>query len=150
MERLLYVSESYIDQADSLRVVSQIVVDSQLKNTALDITGAILSKGTHFAHIIEGPRSSVEKMIESVGNDQRHGNIHITARRQITQRSFQELKLAYSGSAHYVEHRIKGAFHLPTAWERNRFSNWCTEFASEFLKPPTTKVQQRLTNHNTL
>lgn len=138
MKRLLHVSKSCIDEEDPSSRVSKIVADFQLKNTALGITGAILFTGRFFVHIIEGPQSSVEELMGSLGNDPRHGNVHIVDCTQITRRRFQELKLAYSGSSKFVARRVMGSFHLVTAEERKSSSDWWTELAYEFLKPPTT------------
>lgn len=135
MKRLLYVSQSYIDEVDAPSVVSQIVAGSQLKNTRLAITGALLFTGTYFAHIIEGPRGSVEELMVSIGNDPRHGNILVVDRTPITARKFKELKLAYSGHSQFVARKIMSSFHHTTAWERKRSSDWLTDLAFQFLAP---------------
>ena len=52
MQRLLYVSESRIDEADAQSVVSQIVAHAQLKNAQLGLTGALIFTGEHFAQVL--------------------------------------------------------------------------------------------------
>ena len=99
MKRLAYVSESSIDKADAWSTAIQIVADSQLKNTKLAITGALLFTGTYFVHIIEGPEVSVVELMVSIANDPRHTNIIIIDDAPISVRKFAELRLAYSGQS---------------------------------------------------
>ena len=135
MKRLLYVSESKIEESIAHATTLQIVTDSQPKNARLDITGALIFTGTHFAHIIEGPRVSVEDLMESIGKDSRHGNIVVIDRTYIAGRKFQELKLAYSGRSQFVARRVMRSIHQTTVWERKSSSELLTELAYQFLAP---------------
>jgi|GEM_PF-566447 hypothetical protein len=144
MKRLLYVSESYIAEVDASSTVGKIVADSHVKNARLDITGALLFTGTYFAHIIEGPRGSVEELMVSIGNDPRHGNILVVERTPITSRRFKELKLAYSGRSQFVAREIISSFQHTTAWERKRSSESLTELAYEFLRHNISSISPTL------
>ena len=122
-----------MDEMDVWSAATQIVADSQLKNDKLSVTGALLFTGKYFAHIIEGPKDSVEKLMMSISKDSRHGNIHILEHSFITIRKFHALQLAYSGSSQFVTRHVIRSIRQTTAWERRCSAEWLTELAWQFL-----------------
>ena len=77
MQRLLYVSESYISPSDTATSVSEIVKHAQNKNDEIGITGALIFTGQHFAQVLEGPVDAISILMDNICNDARHGNILI-------------------------------------------------------------------------
>lgn len=132
MERLLYISESQIDDADAQSVVADIVAGAQVKNFDLGITGTLFFTGTYFAQILEGPRASVGQLMSSIIDDVRHTNIEIFDRSPITTRTFADWKMAYYGPSQFVSRHLVRLLNCPSPSEERRATKWLTELAHEF------------------
>ena len=86
MQQILYTSTSTIpgDGADLARILNQ-----SRHNNALDgIRGFLLSDGTHFIQVIEGPRASVSTCFERIKTDDRHHSIELMLERKIQATDF--------------------------------------------------------------
>ena len=55
--------------------ISDILTQSRIYNPLYNITSALLSDGEFFAHVVEGPPSSVIKLYSNIAYDTRHSNI---------------------------------------------------------------------------
>lgn len=132
MERLLYISESRIKDSDAKPMIAQIVAASQIRNTKLAITGALLFTGTHFAQILEGPTESIDLLMVSINADLRQGNILIADRSAINTRRFPDWKMAYHGPSLFVSRQVVRLLHRTSQSEQRRATEWLTELAHEF------------------
>ena len=135
MKRLLYISESNINELDAPATVLHIVATSQLKNAALALTGALLFTGVHFAQIIEGPTASIKKLMISLANDQRHGNIMVVDESRITAREFPEWKMAYAGPSQFVSRHVTILAQDPLRMEQRRAIERLIELIYQFSRP---------------
>lgn len=132
MERLLYISESQIEPTDAQTVAEQIISVAVHKNAEMDLTGALLFTGTHFAQILEGTPRSIEQLMSSLEKDQRHRNIRIVEQSPIADRRFPDWKMAYFGPSQFVSRHISRLLNDNTQSERRRAAGWLTELAHEF------------------
>lgn len=133
LERLIYVSESKIDATDIDIVVENIVTVSQAKNADLEVSGALLFTGTHFAQILEGPTKSIALILSSLRNDPRHHNIIIVARHSILVRMFSGWEMAYHGSSQYVAHHVNRLLRKRTHSDQKWATDRLTQLILEFL-----------------
>ncbi|MGU3663986.1 BLUF domain-containing protein [Methylobacterium sp. A49B] len=96
---LLYVSRRVSSDAD----VRDIVATSRARNAGLRITGALVASRSRFAQILEGPRSGVDALMDSIRRDPRHTGVEVLVYDDIDGRRFADWTLAYSGASVYVD-----------------------------------------------
>jgi hypothetical protein len=112
---LLYVSKTLLVFPGGEAEVAAIVAASQSRNAGLDVTGALISTGTYFAQLLEGPREGVEALMESINADPRHMQPRIIRIAQ-EERRFPGWALVYAGYASVVDRHIAPLFSsLPPA-----------------------------------
>ena len=88
MQRLLYISESRIADADKQSAVSQIVEHAQINNARLGLTGALLFTGLYFAQVLEGPTEAIQTLMADIKTDTRHGKVVVVDESPTTERLF--------------------------------------------------------------
>ncbi|MDQ3139288.1 MAG: BLUF domain-containing protein [Pseudomonadota bacterium] len=107
MTSLLYVSEATHRLPEGNDLVAAIVTVAQARNPALEITGALIFTGAHFAQILEGPEASIEALMENIGRDERHRGIDVVETRRISKRRFADWSLAYAGPSLFIDRHIR-------------------------------------------
>lgn len=135
MERLIYVSESNIEESEADAVIAQIVANSQSRNAQLNLTGALIFTGTHFAQVLEGYKKSIDEVMASVQRDRRHGAVTVVDRSPINERQFSKWAMAYQGPSQFVSRQVTRLIHTAPGAEQRRATEWLTQLAREFLKP---------------
>ncbi|MGH1570394.1 BLUF domain-containing protein [Methylobacterium sp. P31] len=104
MERsLLYVSRRLATADD----VQDIVAISRDRNAQLQVTGALIASRSRFAQILEGQRSGVDALMDSIRRDGRHTDVEVLLYDDIERRRFPGWSLAYSGASTFVDGLIK-------------------------------------------
>ena len=63
------------DKADFERDLLDILDHSHAYNPMHDITGALLTDGRMFAHVVEGPSTAVEELYAKIMRDKRHNRV---------------------------------------------------------------------------
>lgn len=106
---LLYVSRSLLPTQHDDHVVDMIVKLGQERNAYLGVTGALIFTHLHFAQYLEGSRSNVDVLMESIRHDRRHAYIDILNKNVTSQRMFSQWGLAYSGPSHFADRQIGDA-----------------------------------------
>lgn len=137
MHRLLYISESCIEEADAPSAVSQIVAHSQNNNALLGLTGALIYTGEHFAQVLEGPQEAIHTVMAYIHTDTRHTNIVVVDKSLIRDRLFADWQMAYQGPSQFVLRHVTRLLHTTSCSERQRATDWLTELAREFTKTPS-------------
>jgi hypothetical protein len=137
MQRLLFVSDACIKISDADAVASHIVTHAQIKNARLGVTGALIFTYRHFAQVLEGSPESLQILMASIYNDQRHDNIVIIDTLPITRRQFPDWQMAYQGPSSFVSRHVTRLLHADSQRERQRAAKWVTELAWEFSRIPT-------------
>lgn len=86
LQRLFYISQCRptleVDELWQIRMLSQ------SRNRALDVTGALLYTGCHFAQVLEGPAGSLDELMASIRADRRHTQVNQLYRCEATSRLF--------------------------------------------------------------
>ena len=89
---VVYVSSgkrlSEAEVIDILRV-------SRFNNSHLNITGLLAYKDGNFLQVLEGPESSVTRVLETIERDRRHSGMIILAKRKLQERLFPEWSMAF-------------------------------------------------------
>jgi len=135
MERIIYVSESKIKEADVHAVVSHIVAKAAAWNVDHDLTGALIFTGTHFVQVLEGRQKDIDDVMLIIRNDHRHGAISVIDRSPITKRQFSRWAMAYHGPSQFVSRHVEQLIHTTPGREQKRATKWFTQLALELLKP---------------
>ena len=132
MDRLLYISESRMEHLDADTFEAEVVVASRIKNAALGLSGALLFTGAHFAQILEGPKPSIDAMMQSLQNDDRHENIAVIERSAIDTRRFADWQMAYFGPSQFVSRHVTRLLNGASLSEQQRATEWLSDLAHEF------------------
>ena len=107
--RWFYISTSRLAEDESDELVADIVRDSIPRNRKLQVTGALLFTGRHFAQYLEGPATSVDTLQRIILDDLRHEDIRTIAEGAYPCRRFVTWSLAYVPPARSGERRIERA-----------------------------------------
>jgi len=99
---LLYVSQSTLRLPSQAGEVDAIVAQSQGRNAAEGITGALVFTERLFAQNLEGSDHAVDALLERLRRDPRHRDIEIVYRQPIPARRFNTWALAYAGPSTFV------------------------------------------------
>ena len=75
MKRLKYVSRSVLPLGST--AVGLIVAHAQERNQQLDVTGVLVTTGSLFYQVIEGPESAVDSLYARIASDPRHTDLLI-------------------------------------------------------------------------
>jgi hypothetical protein len=129
---LLYLSRALVrgDAADA--AVAEIVRVSRERNRRLDVTGALLFSGGHFAQILEGGKAGVDELMRSILRDPRHCAIAVVQQGEAAARRFPDWSLAYAGRSTFVDRELEGALGAGPAaapGRAGRILTMLTEFA---------------------
>jgi len=91
--RLIYSSEETgkMSRPD----LEQMLAESQVRNAKRDITGVLVFVDGVFLQVLEGERSDVEDLMESIGRDPRHRDIKVFHEEEIEHRAFPTWRMAY-------------------------------------------------------
>lgn len=107
LHSLIYVSRSKIVPDENDSTMDSIVAASRRHNPPLDVTGALVFTGTHFAQVIEGSPEAIDRLMNKISADHRHDRVDIVRRGEIDARSFSDWAMAYSGPSSYVADHLR-------------------------------------------
>ena len=95
--KIVYCSRNYIEGAHAERdgQILQILSAARANNSRQCITGALLFNSGFFAQVLEGPRSSIERVFERIQQDPRHGEVTVLESGAADGRSFPEWSMAH-------------------------------------------------------
>lgn len=77
--------------------VDAVVASAHRNNPALGLTGVLIYSGQAFLQVLEGPATSVDRMLGVIQADPRHSNMLVLAREDVRDRSFAKWDMAYIG-----------------------------------------------------
>lgn len=138
MQRLLYISQSCINESVAEAVVMQIVAHAVHNNKQIGVTGALIFTGRHFAQILEGASDTIEVLMANIMADPRHKNVVGFDTSSITNRLFAEWQMAYHGPSQFVSRGVDRLLLTTTPSGRQNAAAWITNLAREFS---TTRKQ---------
>lgn len=115
---LIYISRSRLDPAAADGAVDAIVETSIAHNEQADITGALVYSGTHFAQVLEGGEAAVRELMARIERDVRHAQVTTIDSRVISDRRFGDWRMAYSGTATFMQQHIDALLPFEAAASR--------------------------------
>ena len=95
MLQVVYISTPRTDARDLIDIIAV----SQRNNLRDGITGLLLSNGTRFLQVLEGPADRVEAALARIAADPRHRSIVTLSRREIEHREFGAWSMTTPASA---------------------------------------------------
>ena len=93
MISLIYVSSSV--GLYTAQDVAQILEESDLNNTRLQVTGLLAYQNGNIMQVLEGPKEAVMETFGRIKADPRHRNISVLLIEEIDQRHFSDWKMAF-------------------------------------------------------
>lgn len=108
--RIVYCSRNLINaqEAGSSQDVEleSILKAARTNNTSQGVTGALLFNQECFAQVLEGPRTSVERIFEKIQRDRRHGQVTVVDNGWADRRDFPNWAMAHAQPA--SDHEAEG------------------------------------------
>ena len=90
--RILYVSRSKGPQTTT--VTTSILLQAQVHNRVMGITGLLCQGPGVFLQVLEGERSRVNSLYRRICRDSRHKDIELLSHEEITERRFKHWSMA--------------------------------------------------------
>jgi hypothetical protein len=118
--RLVYASTSLLsNEPDVAREqIEQFLLTSRRNNEAAEITGALLFSDTNFSQVLEGPRSPVECLYETLQHDLRHKDLLLLLSEPLAARQFPDWWMAYIGPNQWAKQAAGAPSHEPAGIRR--------------------------------
>lgn len=104
---VLYVSRSSLEPSLEEPEVANIVNTAVTRNAELQVTGALLFTGAHFAQVLEGPREAVAGLLTRIEADRRHRDFTTVHTCSVRKRMFSDWAMAYSGRSPFLDRHLK-------------------------------------------
>lgn len=104
-----YVSRSCIPAENREAEVARLVAEAAAWNASMQITGALLHTGEHFAQLVEGPLASLAELRNDIETDPRHEALVRFEWGVVAERRFSRWALAYSGGSSYFARYLRRA-----------------------------------------
>ena len=95
--------------------VQAILAVSRKNNWRADVTGILMSAGSHFAQVLEGRAADIEPLLAKVVADRRHDHVRVLLDRTATLRQYGDWSMGYF----YKSALAEELFALSTATERS-------------------------------
>jgi hypothetical protein len=133
---LLYVSKCLLERTEVAAEVVNIAVDSAPRNAARGITGALISTGTYFTQLLEGPREAVDELMGRIDADPRHMRPRII-RTAEERRRFASSPLVYNGFAGFLDRQIVPFFSSLPESDAARLALRLVGMMEEFARLPS-------------
>ena len=93
---LSYISNSVLlPGMEQREQFAQILETSRLKNSALDVTGALLFHDERWLQVLEGQRCAVEELFETIRRDPRHDRVTHQGTHPASKRYFADWSMAF-------------------------------------------------------
>lgn len=109
LKRIIYVSQSAFEKAEVDLFLPQLIENANTRNNSLGVSGGLIYTGHRFGQCIEGPESCIDTIMDSIIRDVRHSEIRVVENKAISERTFINWGLVYSGSSFYVDRHLKAA-----------------------------------------
>lgn len=94
LHEVLYVST--LAPGQPVGIVASIAARARMSNIRDGITGLLVFDGQRFCQQLEGPRESLEPLLERIRSDPRHTRMEVLHEAALARRRFQRFSLAFS------------------------------------------------------
>jgi len=92
LHQLFYVSRSLLTMSDQIQPIVRI---ARSRNATLDVTGALVYSGDHFAQVLEGRPEDLTALMRRIRRDPRHTMLWEWAMQPATERWYPEWSMGY-------------------------------------------------------
>ena len=92
MRQVIYCSHALGTGEEHL---ADILERSRVNNPELGITGVLIVIGDTYLQLLEGPKESVNTLLEFIASDERHAEMEVLAGRPMTDREFGDWAMAH-------------------------------------------------------
>ena len=99
MQQLIYASRPFGYDASDL---SNILAASRIRNAQADITGALICRPDIYLQLLEGPIGQVENAFDRIQRDDRHVEVRVLVRAQVTDRLFPHWAMLHDPSKSWL------------------------------------------------
>ena len=128
---LIYVSAARVPIGVDL---ADLVAQSRLRNSTLDITGSLIFTGKHFAQYLEGPAPALDQLMASIRAEERHEDVITVASGESAERRFAAWTLCYAGPSTFAGRTVTAALMTATGGNNSNV-NRLILLMQEFAKP---------------
>lgn len=104
MLRIVYVSTAATHQAELPGMLAR----ARAKNRALDITGMLIYKDGYFMQVLEGQKSPVGELLETIRHDPRHRGVQVLSNEVVSERLFAPWSMGYRDLSDPVVRELPG------------------------------------------
>ena len=106
LKSLIYVSVHKLTAEALTYQLTEIVTVSKRKNASVNVSGALIATDRYFSQVLQGPGAGVDGLMLAINRDQRHHDVTVIENMPIKRRRCPDWKLAYVGSAGYINRQI--------------------------------------------
>lgn len=110
LTQITFISASRLPTHRISSALDELVAGSISRNTQFHVSGTLIYSGVHFAQLIEGSETRINKLIENILIDSRHDGCTIIDRETIGRRTTDGWGLRYSGRSTFVGDILSNAF----------------------------------------
>ncbi len=93
LQHLLYVSAC--DDTLEHHAIHDMLAKARAYNAAHSVTGVLIYSGAHFAQVLEGPESELERLMASIRRDSRHGRLRTLVSSPLAERRFEGWSMGF-------------------------------------------------------
>jgi Sensors of blue-light using FAD len=135
---LTYVSQATTQFSDSqLKVLS---LAAQERNLILDVTGALAYSNGWFIQVLEGDKTKVKGLYDTIARDPRHTHLTIVIDDEVAARSFADWSMAVIRSSQTENDTLRNVYHIARRAESDeKFDS--VDALHAFIAPPRLAIQ---------
>jgi hypothetical protein len=138
LHALIYVSHSNSDINDHAAnaIIQDILMTSRARNGRLGVTGALLYSEGCFSQVLEGEKSSIDAIYESIQRDVRHRDMTLLSFKPTPHRYFPQWSMAYAGvSIHPAwSTKMQGLLASPAAIDGDQTGRRLVELMTDLIR----------------
>ena len=131
VQLLIYASKNKIE-VDVDVSCEQIIAGATIRNAQLNLTGALIFTGTHFAQVLEGDPKNIDILMASVKRDPRHQMLSVVYQSPAAERLFPDWKMAYQGPSRFVSRHVTHLIDAKFGSNQKQATEWLVKLAREF------------------
>ncbi|MCF4125433.1 BLUF domain-containing protein [Methylobacterium sp. SyP6R] len=88
--------------------IANLLATARQRNRAADVSGVLVYTGLGFFQVLEGPRSSVQPIFESILADRRHHTLAVIEMDFTAERRFDGWAMGFLGTTRELDDRLNG------------------------------------------
>lgn len=109
MHQLVYISTSR--EEITAETLQDILTVSRINNERAGVTGLLVSGGTRFLQVLEGPAEAVSATFERIAQDKRHFACVVLASKSVSERAFGDWSMAFKQGSRASDGSLREIIH---------------------------------------